>query len=465
MIKAALYPRVSTAEQAKEGYSIGEQTERLKSYCAAMGWTVYNTYTDAGYSGGNTDRPGLQALIRDVEDGKIDKVVVYKLDRLSRSQKDALHLIEDVFIPHNVDFVSITENFDTSTAFGKAAIGMTACFAQLEKENIRQRMEMGRLARAKQGLYSGARKTPFGYDYIDGHLIVNEEQAAIVREIFKMYNAGCSPREIEKHCLGMIATHQITRTMIRYILKNKVYAGFVSYGKETFPGVHEPIISIDNFEIAQKRISEMQQRYEWTNIQTNGDTHTTLLGGMIYCKRCGARYGKSYSGAVNRRHTVYECYSRSKDNLHLVRDPACKNTIYRTEDLDNIVLDEIRKIKISPTTVTEEKTNRASKADIWRKIKQTDGKIARLLDLYAVGNMPLDQLDDKVQQLTAQRDELQNQLSSIPSKITPEQAQITISSLDDVLKIGDRDDLRKIIEILIDRIDIDGDDVYIQWRL
>ena len=154
--------RVSTQEQVKEGYSIPEQTDRLKSYCSAMGWDVFKVYTDAGFSGANTSRPALQELMRDVESHFIEKVVVYKLDRLSRSQKDTLHLIEDVLLSNGCDFVSMNENFDTSTPFGKAMIGILAVFAQLEREQIKERMQMGKDARAKQGLFHGSANNPIG---------------------------------------------------------------------------------------------------------------------------------------------------------------------------------------------------------------------------------------------------------------------------------------------------------------
>ena len=150
-----IYVRVSTIEQAKEGYSIGEQTERLQKYCEAHDWKIYKVYTDAGYSGKDTNRPALQNLIKDVKAGKLNMVLVYKLDRLSRAQKDTLMLIEDVFLKNNADFISMQENFDTSTPFGRAMIGILAVFAQLEREQIKERMKMGKDARAKEGKYSG----------------------------------------------------------------------------------------------------------------------------------------------------------------------------------------------------------------------------------------------------------------------------------------------------------------------
>lgn len=118
MNRAALYIRVSTLEQAQEGYSVGEQKERLIAYCKAKDWIIADIYVDGGYTGSNLNRPGIQKLISETD--KFDLVLVYKLDRLSRSQRDTLYLIEEVFRPKGVDFISMQESFDTSTPSGKS---------------------------------------------------------------------------------------------------------------------------------------------------------------------------------------------------------------------------------------------------------------------------------------------------------------------------------------------------------
>ena len=156
------YARVSTENQL-ENYSIEEQTDRLKSYCAARDWVLLHTYVDGGYSGGNTDRPALQAMLAQLRETHVDAVVVYKLDRLSRSQKDTLTLIEDELLAHGTDFVSINENFDTSTPFGRAMIGILSVFAQLEKDQITERFTMGRIGRGKAGYFHGGGNAPTGY--------------------------------------------------------------------------------------------------------------------------------------------------------------------------------------------------------------------------------------------------------------------------------------------------------------
>ena len=137
MKKVAIYVRVSTQEQAVEGYSISEQIDRLTKFCEAHSWKIYKVYTDPGFSGGNMNRPSLQKLFADCTQKRFDTVLVYKLDRLSRSQKDTLYIIEDLFLTNHVDFISMSENFDTSTPFGRAMIGILSVFAQLEREQIK----------------------------------------------------------------------------------------------------------------------------------------------------------------------------------------------------------------------------------------------------------------------------------------------------------------------------------------
>src|SRR5699024_5250634 len=142
-----------STEHQRENYSIAEQTDRLTAFCAAKDITIGRIYTDGGYSGGTLRRPALQDMLAHLPE--YDVVIVYKLDRLSRSQKDTLLLIEDYFLAKQVDFISVCENFDTSTPLGRAMIGMLSVFAQLEKEQITERFTMGRLARAKNGYYHG----------------------------------------------------------------------------------------------------------------------------------------------------------------------------------------------------------------------------------------------------------------------------------------------------------------------
>ena len=197
MKHTALYLRVSTEAQADEGYSLAAQAEKLEAYCRMKGIGRFTQYVDGGFSGSNLSRPAVTQLIDCIRRGEVERVVVYKLDRLSRSQKDTLYLIEDVFAPHDVDFVSINENIDTGTPYGRAMIGILSAFAQLERENIFLRTRMGMVERVRQGYWPGGGKVPFGYDYdaAKGILVPNRD-ADTVREIYARYLAGESGRSV-----------------------------------------------------------------------------------------------------------------------------------------------------------------------------------------------------------------------------------------------------------------------------
>ena len=158
MKHTALYLRVSTEAQADEGYSLAAQAEKLEAYCRMKGIDRFRRYVDGGFSGSNLTRPAVTELVEAIRAGQVERVVVYKLDRLSRSQKDTLYLIEDVFLPHGVDFVSINENIDTGSPYGRAMIGILSAFAQLERENIFLRTRMGMVERVKQGFWPGGGK-------------------------------------------------------------------------------------------------------------------------------------------------------------------------------------------------------------------------------------------------------------------------------------------------------------------
>lgn len=263
MNRAALYIRVSTLEQAQEGYSVGEQKERLIAYCKAKDWIIADIYVDGGYTGSNLNRPGIQKLISETD--KFDLVLVYKLDRLSRSQRDTLYLIEEVFRPKGVDFISMQESFDTSTPFGKAMIGLLAVFAQLEREQIKERTWMGRVARAKTGLHHGGGHIPIGYEYEDGHLVINPYEAEQVRKIYEWYLAGDSLKTITDKLQEVGYTNKYSSysswTSVRNILGNETYTGRLHFGDVIVDNAHEPIISKEQFDAAQVLRGKRQEQY------------------------------------------------------------------------------------------------------------------------------------------------------------------------------------------------------------
>ena len=326
MRRAALYIRVSTLEQAQEGYSVGEQKERLIAYCKAQDWLIADVYVDGGYTGSNIKRPGIQKLISETD--KFDLVLVYKLDRLSRSQRDTLYLIEEVFLPNKVDFISMQDSFDTSSPFGKAMIGLLAVFAQLEREQIKERTWMGRVARAKAGLYHGGGKIPIGYDYVEGHLVVNPYEAEQVQKIYDWYLAGASLKTIADRLQAAGYTNKYSSynswTSIRNILENETYLGRLHFGDVLVEDAHEAIITQEQFDAAQTIRLRRQEEFG-----ANAFRSKHLLTGMIFCGHCGGRYYLRNTG----KYSYYACYSRTKQMKSMVKDPNCMNKIWKSSEL------------------------------------------------------------------------------------------------------------------------------------
>ena len=483
-VAVALYVRVSSREQADEGYSIGEQTERLQKYAEAMEWDVAKIYVDPGYSGGNMDRPGLTDLIKDVENGYVDKVVVYKLDRLSRSQFDTLYLIEKVFLANNTDFVSMTENFNTSSPLGRAMIGFLAVFAQLEKDKIHERTIMGKEARAKEGKWGGGSSEPIGYDYdvATEELIINEYEKMQILEAVDLFLKGTPLRTISTILNDKGYTYrgrsnrvaQWDAKRIKYVLQNKLYLGYIRYGGEWFKGSHKPILTEETFEQVQHLLEEREKSFNGK--YNKKKVQTSVLNGFIYCKHCGARYakghGKSWKGAEPPYY--YNCYSRSKRVPKMIKDPNCQNKNWRMYELDDIVLGEIRKLAIDPNYVHEIRNEKSSnqktinKIDILKnQIQNIDDQISRFMDLYGLGTFTIEQVSSKINPLNEEKKALEKELSTLNvdyDGMTEEEVFQIVSSFDDILARGDLDEKRLLVESLISYIELDNDDVYIHWK-
>ena len=483
-LKVALYPRVSSQEQATEGYSIGEQIERLTKYCEAMQWEVYKIYTDPGYSGGDTNRPGLQEMLKDVRAGKVDKVVVYKLDRLSRSQKDTMLLIEDEFLAHGVDFVSMSENFDTATPFGRAMIGILAVFAQLERENIKERTMIGKEARAKEGKWGGGSSVPIGYDYnvATGELEVNEYEKVQILEAIELFLKGTPLRTIctifhskgytYRGRSGKISEWEPKR--LKYVFANKTYLGYIKYKGEWYKGDQTPIIDEATHNKLIKLLELRSETYAEHAKKTK--QQSTYLGGMLYCKHCGGRYGRQAGNRWkgNPAPLYYSCYSRNKSVARMIKDPNCKNKNWKLPELDQIVIDEIKKLATDPEYfhMIRRKKNETSdtpnKIEILEsEIKSIDEQISRFMDLYGIGKFTIDQVSSKIDPLNERRAGLVKELESLNATtgdLSEEETLEIATSFAEVLDRGDLNEIRLAIETLIYYIEIDNDDVYIHWK-
>lgn len=360
----ALYLRVSTEAQADEGYSLAAQAEKLEAYCRMKGVSAFKRYVDGGFSGSNLSRPAMGELIEKIRTGEVERVVVYKLDRLSRSQKDTLYLIEDVFLPHGVDFVSINENIDTGSPYGRAMIGILSAFAQLERENIFLRTRMGMVERVKQGYWPGGGKIPFGYDYdAQKGVLVPNSDADTVREIYARYLEGQSTGRIARD-LGLKYEH-----LVKQILRRESNTGVIVYKDEVYPGRHEPLIDRETFDRAQRRLCAPNR--------PRAAEGGKLLTGLLVCGHCGAKMRYQKWGNAGDK---LVCYSRDKSKPHLVHDINCPNRGVMAEEVERVVVRDLCRLSAEPLPVRVRQNDEASCRRILEKAQR---KLRRLYELYA----------------------------------------------------------------------------------
>ena len=294
-IKTAIYVRVSTEEQAKEGFSIGAQQEKLRDYIRVKGWELYNIYIDDGISGKNiTDRPALTRLIEDVEQGNVKNVLVFKIDRLTRSTKDLIYLM-DLFNEKGCGFNSLTESIDTHTPSGRMFIKIIGIFAEFERENIIERVSVALEKKVKDGYSLTNFIVPYGYDRKIGSrdITINEEESKIIKEIFHMYlNHHKSFHAIadDLSMRGIKAQRgNWGNQAIRYILSNPIYIGKVRYGatdKTRYfeaDGKHEAIIPAKIFYETRDKMEKMQKTIKKRPREEN------YFCGTLMCAICGCK--------------------------------------------------------------------------------------------------------------------------------------------------------------------------------
>ncbi|MGI5986251.1 MAG: recombinase family protein [Oscillospiraceae bacterium] len=397
IVKIALYIRVSTDRQAEEGYSIDVQKERLIAFTKTLDGNVsYELYIDDGFSGATLDRPAIQRLILDARSKAITHVCVYKLDRLSRSQKDTLHLIEDIFLPNNIAFISIQESFNTATAFGRAVVGILSVFAQLERENIYERTRSGMQKRVEAGYWPGGGGVPFGYDYdLEKGILVPNSDADTVRQLYDLYIKGHSLQSIA-NMLGLKYEKLAAQILLR-----KTNIGIIEYNGVEYQGQHEPIVPREVFE---KAVALHAQRSEKRLVSKTKH----LLTGLVYCGVCGAKMRYQKWGNAGYK---LVCYSQQISKPYLIKDPDCNNETVWAEAIENAVISDL--MDMTAEEINSDGTEGAPislEETLQKKKSSLEAKLKRLYDLYAeAGNRILlesiNELTDEIKKLSKKIEE------------------------------------------------------------
>lgn len=282
--RCAIYTRKSTEEGLEQDFnSLDAQREACHSYIMsqkAEGWTpLKESYDDGGFSGGNMDRPALKQLMLDIEAGKVHIIVVYKIDRLTRSLMDFAKLVE-VFDKHGVTFVSVTQSFNTTTSMGRLTLNVLLSFAQFEREVTGERIRDKFAASKKKGMWMGG-GVPLGYEVKDRTLVPHSQNAEIIRNIFQTYLKAEGVLDLKIHLETAGYKTQkgcfFSRGGLYSLLINPVYIGKVRHKKQVYDGLHQAIISMDLWEAVQKKLAE--------NLEGRGQkrvSHRFLLQGLLY---------------------------------------------------------------------------------------------------------------------------------------------------------------------------------------
>ncbi len=444
-MKKALYVRVSTDTQV-DGYSIEAQIEFLESYLKSKEWYDYEVYTDPGFSGKNLERPAMQRLIKDCEDGKIDTVLVFKLDRLSRSQKDTLYLIEEVFNPHNVGFISIRENFDTTSPFGKAMIGILSVFAQLERETILERTRIGLKKRAEDGYWKGGGKTPFVYNYdkATGTLVINPERKVIFDLMKTLRIQGYSYKELEK-----ITGYD--ESWIQGILNSKTNLGKIPYKGELYEGRHEAVITEEEYQ-------ELQQVERMRSQSRHASNY--LLSGKIYCGYCGAKYRYQKWG----QRTVCYCYSKQKSKPKLVKDANCPSSRYDSYEIEDCFLEQLFAMSLDETLFKNNIVT-TNKIDFYyNRLDKIKKKINNLITLL-IEDIEITEIKKELTKLLEEKSDILKAIEELKEQEKKAQTFKHLKNLSLVwnnLEFGEK---RNIVNMLLNKIVVTSNQLQIYWNV
>lgn len=496
--KVAIYCRVSTTEQAEEGYSIGEQKKLLTYECEKNGNIVYKIYSDEGISGKSIKaRPALKELLNDANEGKFDSVIVWKINRIGRNLKDVLNMV-DLFDRNNITFKSATEPFDTTTPGGKMQFQMMALIGEFERGTIAQNVKMGMMARAREGRWNG--NVVLGYDLKqkehttnkkrkDTELVINEKEAEIVRTIFTMYSQGNGYKAIanyiNKFGYKTKKGKPFSITAIKDILNNPVYIGKIRYnlrpnwsekrrkGTNSNPlivdGKHEAIIEQELWDKVQSMLQTSKGK---PSRIYDGEFPLT---GILKCPQCGAgmvimRTSRTKKDGTKRRLEYYCCGAWKNKGTAVCHsnairvDKANDYVFGKLSELlsnDKLVKDIVKNINID----RKNKVN-PSKDELQKLTKELDkisAKKDKLFEAFEEDIITKEEFKERVAELQSRERLLQEDVNNLKMNVLDDNVQqVSYEVVKETLsKVGEMlgncksmEQKKKLLHMLISKITI-----------
>ena len=484
-VRCAIYTRKSTEEGLQQEFnSLDAQREAGEAYIAsqkAEGWVCRpDRYDDGGFTGGNVDRPGVQRLLADIEAGKVDCVVVYKVDRLSRSLMDFARMM-GTFEKQSVSFVSVTQQFNTTHSMGRLTLNILLSFAQFEREIISERTRDKIAASRRKGKWSGGRPI-LGYDVAanprGNKLAVNETEAAQVREIFDLYlqKQSLLRTVTELNSRGWTTKRWTARNGreqggrlfdkpgLLHLLTNVLYIGRVRYHEETFDGEHDGILDREVFD----RVGAMLRSNGRTGGMHIRNKHGALLKGLLRCRACELAMGHSYTVKKGKRaYRYYVCYGAQKRGWD-----SCPSKSLPAERIEQFVVERIKALAHDPTLLSatfeqaralEEEHLAALRAEqqvVQRELAALYGEIRAVAadaDTNGHAAARLADLNDRVRRGELRGADLETQIAETEGgMISHEEVDAALRSFDPLWQTLSPREQARVLRLLVRQVEYDG---------
>ena len=488
--RVGIYVRVSTEIQSTEGYSIDGQINQIREYCDFNNFVVVDVYADRGISGKSMNRPELQRLLKDANEGQIDSVMVYKTNRLARNTSDLLKIVEDLH-KQNVEFFSLSERMEVNTSSGKLMLQILASFSEFERNNIVENVFMGQTRRAQEGYYQG--NLPLGYGKIPDNkheLMINQHEANIVKYIFESYAKGHGYRKIANalNHKGYVTKKNKPFSIgsVTYILSNPFYIGKIQFAKYKdwnekrrkglndnpviANGKHSPIISQELWDKVQARKKQVSKKPQVHGKGTN------ILTGLISCPKCSASMSASTTTNTLKDGTKKRIRYYSCSNFRNKGSKVCSANSVRADVIEKYVMDQILEIVKSDKVINQvvERVNKGKQVDIAAlnhdiayKQQQFDKVHAKLDNLVkTVEDNPdlTSALKETIHQYEKQMTDISKQINLLKQKQNEDKSSYDTKQLSVLLRrifqnieSMDKTQIKALFLTIIDHIDIRKD--------
>ena len=475
--RCAIYTRKSTEEGLEQEYNtLDAQRDAGEAYIKSQqheGWVCLpNRYDDGGYTGANMDRPAMRRLVADIEAGRVDCVVVYKVDRLSRSLLDFSRLME-TFERHKVSFVSVTQAFNTASSMGRLVLNVLLSFAQFEREMISERTRDKIAAARRKGKWSGGMPI-LGYSVVNTKLVVDADEAKRVREIFDMYiehesilgvvkelnSRGCRTKRWTTRKGIARGGRLFDKNSLYQMLNNVAYVGNVRYKDEIHQGEHQPIVDAELF----TKVQTLMQQNGRSGGRATRNKHGALLRGLLRCTACDCGMNHTYSSKGNRQYRYYVCLRAQKRGWQ-----ECPSPSIPAGEIERFVVDQIKGIGRDPLVIRETvaQARRQAEDQIARLRAERVGLVARLRSDHAelgrlaadarLGDPRLADANDRIREAERRVTEIDDELATLDGELVDEtEAAAALADFNTLWDCLAPREQARVIELLIERVAYDG---------